>query len=162
MPERKDYEQTTYEKDIVFLTNLENAKTEARQLISTLQRGWFNYDRRTRHEMLALIDTKVAVDLYSRIQALAEYRGQRDNFEYDIALLVHNAGKIDPRAKGYYAKVRDLYLRMLARYQFWMDELGILLSTQFTRDFSDQLIQAMQEEYVRGRRARRQREVANG
>ena len=147
MPDRDAEAQVTYDKDVIFITNLENAMGNARQLLGALQRDWFSLDRRTRHETISRIHALIAVDLYARFQALAEYRAQKENFEYDIALVVHEAGELNVSDREYYSKIRDLYLRMLARYQYWMDELGILLQTEFHKNFASSLIDAMRDEY---------------
>jgi len=160
MPEddRTDVRET-YEKDIQFLANLENSMMEVRRLLNAAVRDLQSIDEMTLNETMSRAHTAIVSDIYYRVQALAERRGQKENFEYDIALQIHDAGKLDPESSEYHSRLIELYFRLLARYQFWMDQLGILLTNApFDPNFAQDLIEAMQTEFRVEQRKRRERE----
>jgi hypothetical protein len=163
MPSERPEVAETYDKDVQFMINLENAMTGARQVMNALNRDWNNIDALTRQETMRRAHVIVTIDLYNRIKALAEPRGFLDQFEMDIAVHVKDMGK-KPDA----ARIMDLYFQLLARYQFWMDKMGILLQNIPPNLFASALIEEMEEEYkahqARSRaleaRGRLQRQVA--
>jgi len=132
----------TYDKDVQFMQNLENSMTAARQILNALNRDWNNIDTMSRQEALRRAHVMVTIDLYNRIKALAEPRGYVNDFEMDIAVHVKNLGKSPSPAR-----IMDLYFQLLARFQFWLDKMGILLQNVPPNLFASQIIEDMQEEF---------------
>lgn len=161
MPERKPEIEETYDRDMAFLTNLGNAMTDSRRLIKSVIKDWATMDPMTKNETIHRIHADVTIDLYERIKSLAEPRGYATDFEWDVATMVKEVeDELVPNDPAYESKILVLYSRLLARYQFWMDRMGILLQNRPPELFADSIIEAMEAEYKQFRMRTHAREAA--
>lgn len=137
-------------QDPMLIQNLNNDMNEVRHLIIAVEKDYSRMDDRTMHETLNRIHGVIVDDLYYRVKELCEPRGRLGEFESDIAILVVNAGDLLPDETDYYSKLMGLYRRLLARYQFWLDLIGVLLpNVPLQPNDAERIIQAMEIEYER-------------
>src|SRR3972149_412499 len=103
--EAKTSVERTEEKDVQFIINLENSMMDARRLLNSVVRDWNNLDALSLAETLNRAHTLITGDLYFRMEALAERRGSKNDFDYDIAILVESAGALIPDDSQYHSKL---------------------------------------------------------
>ena len=134
--------------DLAFLTNLENTMTDARRIISGVVKDWAILDPQTKNERMQQLHSMVAVDLYERIKSLCEPRGHLTDFEWDVGTMVEETLLVPMTDPTYEAVILQLHTRLLARYQFWMDRMGILLQNRPPELFAISIIESMEEEFA--------------
>lgn len=149
-PEERAEVGGTQTQDPMLIQHLNNDMNDTRRLIITVEKDYSRMDDLTMHETLNRIHGVIVDDLYYRVKELCEPRGRLGEFESDIAILVVNVGDLLPDAPDYYSKLMGLYRRLLARYQFWLDLIGVLLpNVPPMFNDAEKIIEAMEIEYER-------------
>ena len=160
-PEERIEVAGTQTSDPMLIQNLNNDMVEARRLLNTVLKSFTVMDDLTLSETLTRVHGIIVDDLYYRVRELCEPRGRLGEYEADVAMLVQNTGKLDPEAENYHSTIMGLYRRLLARYQYWLDLIGVLLpNVPLQPNDAERIIEMMELEYKRAiRRARLERQL---
>ncbi len=160
MPKRRDDDteiERTYDKDMLFLQSLRNDMNSARQSLAGLEHNFSTIDPLTLGDRLRRVHILVTIDLYNRMKSLSEPRGYLTDLEYDIYKCIAPVRKISQDDPLYYSSIIDTYYVLLARYDYWLDKLGILLQNEPPNIYVDSILEGLEQELSSERLRRKRR-----
>jgi hypothetical protein len=129
MPEDEESQEFfTHEKLVQYLIDLTNTLTDARRVLRSVRRDWYDLSDMEINERLGLVDDIVSEDLFQRMLAFARNRHSEDSFREKVDALFEPMRKADRNDDEYYALVLRTYYRVLGLYQEFLEQWQMLLT----------------------------------